>query len=80
MTDSNLQQLLLGLDNATAMVDEMLESSFATREQYRCERDSALSSYIMDIGSIDEEFELVTAGNVGRRHSMAQASRRPTMP
>jgi hypothetical protein len=74
MTES-VEALLIGLDNATAMVDEMLESSFATREQYICERDAALSSYVMDIGRIDEEFEQVAAEQKRRKKALGGPSK-----
>ena len=68
--ESAADKLIRGIDDAMSMATEMLESSFSTREQFKSQWDSVLTSYMMDIGRIDEEYEQMAAEQKRRKKAM----------
>ena len=64
-------KLLLGIDEAIFMVDDMLGKSFAVREQFVSQIDSALTSYQLDMGLIDDEYDEQTSSVHSRRKKIS---------
>ena len=59
--------LLAGLDQAIADVNDTLEFSFAKREEFNCTRDAVLSSFVVEMGRINEEFDVTSSEHKRRK-------------
>eukprot|EP00956_Cyclotella_meneghiniana_P001066 scaffold1261_cov50-Cyclotella_meneghiniana.AAC.7 len=64
-------KLLLGIDEAMNVVDVLLEKSFAVREQFVSQIDSALTSYQLEMGLIDDEYDEQTSSVHSRRKKIS---------
>lgn len=58
---SATEKLLLGINEAVNMVDDMLEQSFGVRDQVESQKDSALTSYQLEMGLIDDAYDEQTS-------------------
>ena len=56
-TKQQQQRLVEGLNEAMSIISEMLQTSTDVKEKFQSERDTALTSYQIDIGIIEEEIE-----------------------
>ena len=56
-TEQQQQRLVEGLNEAMSIISEMLQTSTDVKEKFQSERDTALTSYQIDIGIIEEEIE-----------------------